>query len=110
MNETVINIGLYLTYALIGLSVVGILFFALKKIIQEPGGARSALFGILGLVVVILVGYLLSTGEDANGMFAKLEVTETVSHRVGTGLMTLYVVMGLTILSIIYVEVTRLFK
>lgn len=105
-----INFGLYLTYALIGLSVVAILFFAVTKILQEPGGAKSALIGIVGLVVILLLGYLLSTGEDASTVYAKLDVTETVSHRVGTGLMSLYIIMGLTILSILYVEITRLLK
>jgi hypothetical protein len=105
-----INFGLYLTYTLIGLSVVAILFFAVSKILQEPGGAKSALIGIVGLVVVVLLGYLLSTGEDANTLYAKLKVTEAVSHRVGTGLMSLYIIMGLTILSIFYAEITRLLK
>ena len=105
-----INFGLYLTYALIGFSVVAILFFAVTKILQEPGGAKSALIGIVGLVVVLLLGYLLSTGADANTIYAKLDVTESTSRRVGTGLMTLYIVMALTILSILYVEITRLLK
>ena len=105
-----INFGLFLTYALIGVSVLAILFFSLAKIIREPGGARSALIGIAGLVIIIILGFLLSTGSDANTTYAKLDVTESVSHRVGAGLMTLYVIMGLTILSILYVEITRLFK
>lgn len=105
-----INFGLYLTYALIGFTVLMILFFAITKIIKEPTGARSALIGIVGLIVVVVLGYLLSTGEDANDMFAKLEVTEGSSRQVGTGLVSLYIVMGLTILSILYAEITRLLK
>ena len=105
-----INFGLYLTYALIGFSVLGILYFAIMKIVKEPTGAKSALIGIVGLIVVLLLGYLFSTGEDANGMFAKLNVTEGESRQVGTGLVSLYIVMGLTIISILYAEVTRLLK
>ena len=105
-----INFGLYLTYFLIGISILAILFFAVSKIFQEPRGAKSALIGIVGLLVVLVLGYLFSTGEDATTMFAKLNVTEGTSRRVGTGLVSLYIVMGITILSILYVEITRLLK
>lgn len=107
-----INFGIYLAYALIGISVLIILYFAVTKILQEPGGARSALIGIVGLIVVLLLSYLLSTGGDAltNPLYAKLEVSEGTSHQVGTGLVTLYIVMGLTVLSILYAEITRLLK
>ncbi len=105
-----INFGLFLTYALIGFTVLAILFFAVNKIAKEPGAAKSALIGIVGLIVVLLLGYLFSTGEDASTTFAKLEVSEGTSRQVGTGLVTLYIVMGLTILSILYAEITRLMK
>lgn len=107
-----INFGIYLAYALIGISVLIILYFAVTKILQEPGAARSAMFGIVGLIVILLLGYLFSTGEDAttNPLFTKLEISEGSSRQVGTGLVTLYIVMGLTVLSILYAEITRLLK
>ncbi len=107
-----INFGIYLAYALIGISVLIILYFAVTKILQEPGGARSAMIGIVSLIVVLLLGYLFSTGADAttNALYLKLEVSEASSRQVGTGLVTLYIVMGLTVLSILYAEITRLLK
>jgi hypothetical protein len=111
MNETVINIGIYLTYILIGAAVIGILFFSVTNIAKNPKAAKSALVGIGGLVVVFGITYALSTGADA-GMYSTDEevVTEGTSKLVGMGLSSFYVLAALTILSILYVEVTRLFK
>ncbi|MDZ7848356.1 MAG: hypothetical protein U5L96_17275 [Owenweeksia sp.] len=81
-----INIGIYTTYALITICVLAILFFAINHIIHHPSQAKSVLIGIGGLLVVGVIAYLLSTGEDAHGLYADLKVTEGMSHTVGTGL------------------------
>lgn len=106
----IIDIGIYLTYVLIGICVLAILIFSVARIISHPGAAKSALIGIAGLVVLAVIAYLFSSGADANGIYKDLEISEGTSRTVGAGLVALYIVMGLTVLSIIYSEVTRLFK
>ncbi|WP_417593164.1 hypothetical protein [Owenweeksia hongkongensis] len=110
MNETIINIGIYASYALIAIGIVAILIFGVAQIAGNPKAAKSALFGIVGLAVVSGLAYALSTGSDATGMYAKLDVTEGSSHMVGAGLYAFYILMALAVLSIIYVEITRLFS
>ncbi len=111
MNDTVINIGIYLTYILIGAAVLGILIFSVSNIAKNPKAAKSALIGIGGLVVIFGLTYAISTGADATLYSSDDEVvTEGMSRLVGMGLFSFYVLGGLTILSILYVEVTRLFK
>lgn len=90
--------------------VVAILIFSIGQVIGHPGAAKSVMIGVVGLVVVGGLSYALSTGTDANGMFAKLGVSEGSSHMVGTGLYAFYILMALAVLSIIYVEITRLFS
>lgn len=110
MNETIINIGIYASYALIIIGVIAILIFGVMQIAGNPKAAKSALFGIVGLAVIGGLAYALSTGADASGMFAKLGVSESSSHMVGAGLYAFYILMALAVLSIIYVEITRLFS
>ena len=107
-----IDFGLYATYALIGICVVMILLFAIGRIAKNPAGAKSALIGIIGLAVLVGVAFALSTGTDvaSNPKLAGMEITEETSRQVGAGLMVFYILAGLAILSILYVEVTRLFK
>ncbi len=107
-----IDFGLYATYALIGICILMILVFAVGRIAKNPGGAKSALIGIVGLLVLLFVAYALSTGTDANTnpKYVEMSLSEETSRQVGTGLMVFYILAGLAILSILYVEVTRLFK
>lgn len=108
--DTWINLGLYVTYVLIGICVLGILIFSIARIISHPGAAKAALIGIVGLIVLFGLSYALSNGDDVHTIFSKLDVSEETSRLVGTGLLTFYLLMGVAILSIIYVEITRLFK
>ena len=105
-----IDTGIYLTYALIGICIISILGFSIVNIAKNPGGAKSALFGIVGLIVVFVLTYVMSDGSDATTIFADDGITETTSKRVGMGLGTFYVLTAVAILSILYVEVSRLFS
>lgn len=110
MSESLINFGIYATYILIGVCVLAILVFSVGRVIAHPGAAKSALIGIVGLAVVGGISYALSTGSDATTIYAKLGVSEGSSHTVGAGLYAFYILIALAVLSIIYVEITRLFS
>lgn len=105
-----VETGLYITYLLIGICVVGILGFSVMNIAKNPGGAKSALVGIGALALIFIITYVSSDGSDATTVFAEEGITETTSKRVGMGLGTFYVLTAVAILSIIYVEVSRLFS
>ncbi len=105
-----IDFGIYATYVLLGICVLAILIFSVARIVTHPGAAKAALIGIAGLVALYGISYIFSTGEDVNTVFKGMEVSEGTSRLVGTGLVTFYLLMGITILTILYVEVIRLFK
>ena len=105
-----VETGIYLTYVLIGVCVVGILGFSVMNIAKNPGGAKSALVGIGALALIFIITYVSSDGTDAATVFAEEGITEATSKRVGMGLGTFYVLTAVAILSIVYVEVSRLFS
>jgi uncharacterized membrane protein len=105
-----IDFGIYSAYVLIGVCIVGILGFSLTNIAKNPGGAKSALVGIIALLAIFGITYAMSSGEDVNTLFAGEDVSETTSRIVGMGLSSFYVLGALAILAVLYVEVTRLFK
>ena len=105
-----VDVGIYATYALIGVAVLLIILFFFSAIAKNPQLAKNAGIGVGALVVLIIIAYALSTGSDAETLFAKLDITEGTSKQVGTGLITFYILAGAAVLSILYVEVTRLFK
>jgi len=65
-----IDTGIYITYALIGICVVCILGFSIVNIAKNPGGAKSAVFGIVGLILVFVLTYVTSDGTDATTVYA----------------------------------------
>lgn len=107
--ETWVNIGIYGSYVLIGICVVGILAFSLINILKNPTAAKSALVGLVGVALILGISYAMSTGDDANTLFAAKNVDEGTSRLVGMGLTSFYILAALTILAILYVEVSRLF-
>lgn len=109
--ENISNIGLWVAYALIAAAVLSIVISAVVRILKQPSSAKSFLVGLLGLGVVILISYFISDGSDVNTLYSDMnDLTEETSHTVGMALNSLYVLGGLAILSILYVELTRLFK
>lgn len=110
MNESLINTGIYGTYVLLGLAVLGIVVFSLVQVIKNPKGARNALIGIAILAGILLVTYSISDSADLHLYSDKIDVSEETSQLVGMGLYSFYVLSALAILSILYVELTRLFK
>jgi uncharacterized membrane protein len=104
-----VDFGLYATYALIGVSVLLIVVFAITQIAKNPAGAKNAIIGIVAMVVLFIIAYVVADGSDAES-FAGKNISEGTSKQVGTGLIAFYILAGAAILSILYSEVTRLFK
>lgn len=100
-------IGKYALYLTAAVAVI----YSVLTLFKDPKGAVKSLIGIGGLGVAVLIAYLIADGSDY-AMYATrdTEVDENTAHLVGMGLNTLYLVMGGTILSIVVVEVSRLFK
>lgn len=105
-----VDFGIYATYVLIGICVVGILGFSIMNILKNPKAAKSALIGIVGLLVVFGLSYALSDGSEATTTFADENISEGGLKRVGMGLGTFYILTAVAILAILYVEVSRLFS
>lgn len=104
------------TYILLGASVVGAVLFAIAQIFLNFNKSKKSLYGIIGLVVVILVARGLATDEVVKmfnwevfygKMYPGLEgeaFTDqlmSLSKSVGTGLKTVYILGILAVLGII---------
>lgn len=104
MNESVIDIGMYVTY---GLLVVAAVTAILASIIQMVGNFRKAipaLIGIAILVAIVLISYSTSTSE------AYENAGPTVSQWVGGGIKATMVLVGLGLISAIFTEVYKYFR
>lgn len=106
MNETIINIGIYVTYFLIAVAVILTVFFSIFHIVQNLGKAKGALLGILFLVVIFVIAYFLSTSE----VYPKFNIGPTASKWIGAGILSTFILIGLALVTVVYAEVAKLFK
>ena len=87
------------------------LILSVFGVFKDPKKAKLALIGAGALVSVFGISYLLADGSDHSLYVVEgEESTFETSVKVGTGLIAFYMLAGATILSIVYVEVTKIFN
>lgn len=105
-----IQFGLVLTYVLIGLCVLGIIGFAVMKAITHFSKVKTALIGLAAIVVIFIIGYGISSGADYVDYPASMGITESKSRMVGMGLTSFIILSIIAVGSILFAEVSRIFK
>ena len=107
-----IDIGIYVTYALLGVAVLGALASTVKGIVSRPGkGLIMFAVGLIGALAVFFVAWTMSSGADISEIL--LEKTGTSQwwiRPVGTGMIMFYMLFACAILAVIGTEVMRPFK
>lgn len=110
MSDTLINIGLYIAYALALFAVLGLIFFAIRAIIKDGlASSKGTLLGLAALAVVFVISYLISS-PDQGPLYEKLGVGPGSSKLIGAGLITTYFIFLGFIIITIYTSVVKWFK
>ena len=104
------DILIYWGYFLVILTAAITIIFPLVFLILNPR-ISIKIFIALGLMVVIaIIAYALSQVSFTELQLEKLDTTAATSKYVGAGLIFTYILAGLTVLSIIYASISRIFK
>lgn len=105
--DTVINLSLIM----IGICALIAIGFGLYALITDFNNNKKALYGIVALLVIAVLGYLLASDFVKPAWLTKdVPITEIVSKRSGAGLITSYLLAGLAVLLIIGLEIKNAFK
>ena len=107
--ENLINIGIILTYLMIGLAALIAIGFGIKNMIQKTGSAKKTLFTIGGLISIIIIAYISASDEVLNE-YKKYNITTSTSKQVGMGLITFYFLIFGAIAAILYSELSKMFS
>jgi hypothetical protein len=109
--NTLIDIGLWAVFSLLGLAVLGLLVFAIMQIVDNPKRSVISLIGIAGLAIVFFGSYFLAMGSDVSSLvYEKTETAPALGPWIGAGLFTTYFLLASTIVSLVAAEVIRPFK
>lgn len=107
--DNIIEIGFYLTYVLFAAAAILAVVFPIIHLVGDFKKAKTAFLGIIGLAVILGIGYAMSSGE-LGGADMKVEASATVVKVVGGGIIATFILIGLTVLAAIYSEVSKFFK
>ena len=105
INSGSIDLMFILTWVLLLAGAVLAVFFGLKKLINTKGGLKKVLFALGAFVVLFIVGYALSSGEEAEAVvkvFDGKEIQPTVSTVKYIGMM-LNVFFAMTLIAVLLV-------
>ena len=109
MSSTLIDIGIYITYALALVALVSVIVFPLMSVFKDFKQAKGGLLGFLGIIALIVIAILLSPA-DQGPFYDKFSIGPTLSKAIGGTIIATYILFGGLILSIIYFEVVKWFK
>ena len=105
-----INIGLYLTYALIFVAAAGCIIFPAIQMIKNPKGAKKSMIGIAVMLVLFIICYALASSDVLPAWSEKFGTTEGASKRIGGALGMFYIMMTGAILLAVGMELKQLIK
>ena len=108
-----IDEGVFLgtSYLFFGIAAVSAVLFPVLFLILNPKKAKSSLVGIGSIGLVLLISYLLADSTIPEFIGSdKFNITESLAKMVDTSMISLYVLSGITIIAIIYTEVSKMFK
>ena len=104
-----IDIPIMLTYTMVGIGALAILYFAIKNMIQLSGESKKTFYSIGGLAIAIITAFALSS-DNVLPSYEKYNITSDVSKRVGMGLNMFYLLSIGAIGAILYTELSKMFS
>lgn len=107
--DSLINIGIYLTYILIAVAVAGAILFPIVQTFGNLKKAKGGLIGVGIILIIFLISYAVSPAESG-AFYDKFAISPTGSKVIGAGLVSTYIMAVGVLLSILYSETTKWLK
>jgi len=107
--DSLINIGIYLTYILIAIAILALIAFPVYFMITNFGKAKSGLIGVLFLAIVFVISYLIAPA-DQGVLYENYKIGPGASKLIGGGLIITYITFFGVIVAAFYNEIAKWFK
>lgn len=101
MESNLLTPAFYICYILVIVTVLILLFFAVKKIATNFKQSYKGLLVIAALIVVALICYLIASPDVNNEIFTKLQIAPDTGKLIEAGCYFAYVVFALVVVAII---------
>ncbi|MBU0488003.1 MAG: hypothetical protein KKA07_06015 [Bacteroidetes bacterium] len=110
VQSSILNPFFYDTYIAFFICLAAALIFPVIFMVSNPKNAIRALVGIGLLLIVAGISYGIADSSNTGEIFEKYQITTAQSKNVGTGLYLTYILGFLTVATLVYFEVVKLFK
>lgn len=97
-------------YLLMGVAAVSAIVFSVLNMVKNPKKAKNALIGIVALLVICGLGYAMGGSEIYTDIDGKELADAATSKKSEGGLIAFYILAFLAIGSIVFAEVSKMFK
>ncbi|GAB4254056.1 MAG: hypothetical protein Kow0079_10070 [Vicingaceae bacterium] len=97
-------------YFLLGLAVLVAVAFSILGMVSNIKKAKSSLIGLVAVVVVFAIGYALAGSEEFYTVDGNLLADAATSKKSEAGLIAFYIMGAISIITIIYAEVSKMLK
>ncbi len=104
MSDFIVSFGIPLTYFILGIAALAAIVFPAVYMFQDLKKAKTALIGVLAMVVLFLICYVISDGTATD------KATAGEMKMIEASLYTFYSMLAISMVSIIYASVSRYFK
>ncbi len=101
IDNGAMNTMFLLTYLLLAIAVIASLLFTLKNLFSNPAGLKKTLFVIVGLVVVVIISYAISSGTDVADEYKAMSDESTIK-KIGMGLNVFFILTVVAVGSMLW--------
>ena len=105
-----ITIGLWISYLLLFVAATIAVVFPVLDSIKNPKEVAKSGISVVGLVVFFIVSYALSGSEITAKYMIGNVTTEFESKMIGAGLIMFYFVLFLSIIAMVFSEISKALK
>ncbi len=100
-----------LLYVAAAATILSFIYHFTVKLIEHPKKAMISIISFVLIAIILMVSFIAASDEILNMPNYKGEdnIPEVIKWT-GTGFIMMYILLGIAVLSIIYVEISRLFK
>jgi len=109
-GESMTNTVLYWAYILLAITVLLLIGFPIFFFIKNPHKGLTVLFVLVGFIILFGISYLFASDATNAVIYEKQNITPGVSRFIGAGLIMVYILTGIAVLSLIYTGIVNAFK
>ncbi len=97
-----------ITYLLLAVAIIFSLGFALKNMFSNPQGLKKTLFAVGGFILVAVISYVMSSGDDVGESFKAMSSEGTIKN-IGMGLNVFFILAVVAVALMVVPSVKKIF-